>query len=233
MKKDLKPHSITEVMRPCFTLIELLVVVAIIAILAAMLLPALNKARQTAYRAKCASQFKQLNLLDLEYAAMFKDYGMPARIWGPYKGNWEYAGYHYVIFENMGSSKGDAIRDWLGIKRFKRPFCPTGRYRESEEVSESSVGHFRGFPSLNSCFHFETYNKNSSSHYTIKPLTSIRNPSKVLHFGEASNYTVAYATNIQYRHGKKTTVLFYDGHVELREKTKMSNEMIHANESGN
>lgn len=66
-------HLFSQKRRSYFTLIELLIVISIIAILAAMLLPALNKAKETVKRTTCASNIRSLLLSSNLYADDYHD----------------------------------------------------------------------------------------------------------------------------------------------------------------
>ena len=216
--------------RRVFTLIELLVVIAIIAILAAILLPALNSARERGHAASCINNLKQLSGFFMQYADANDDFLIPWNMLyagGTSKQLWPAT---FRIFMGLTSSDYEKI-DYL--------FCP-----KRKRITDYGYRDFAEYVSYGVLEYGPTRwvaNTTNTVNHPVK-VTRIQNPSSTILLSDSLYYHTSgqYANTGYYNinntaagtgkgesngtgnmagvHNKSDNIAFCDGHVEAVSK---------------
>jgi len=231
--------------RALFTLIELLVVIAIITILASILLPALARARSTAKRISCTSNFKQLGLAMESYSNDFNDCIVRAYE-NSVRQSWHFRIYPYL--KPMGSP------DFNQLKATKI-YCP--------EAASLNTANARNYPELGyyKNAHLDGanyYGGNLEPEYQYPKRLRIKNPSQAILLTEgfpsmtsgyrlvlaslcASQTTVltcltSFPTNsddcgnyLRMQHENGLNALFLDGHVRYYKYSQLTKNLTFTN----
>lgn len=191
-----------------FTLVELLIVIAIIAILASLLLPALNRSRDMAHQSYCLNSLKQLGLSEQSYSD-------------------DYNGRFSVADAGTGATN---TRFWYGVLRDKNYIKLEDPYNKLNPIIYCNAGgrmHSRPF---SSSYWQLNYAMNANASYGT--VNRYRRPSRMMLLGDApwtatywyssvnwgthnsSGNLTSFALGPVHGGGKTSNAVFVDGHAE-------------------
>lgn len=197
--------------RTKFTLVELLVVISIIAILASLLLPALNNARNTAYRVRCINNLKQFSYAGVIYSDTYNGWIIPGRL--PVNSDYWFEQFRQILTGQKKLTFGTASYPFYGMFR-----CP------AEKIDFG--------PYANGLYTYTHYGINTQltgSTTLTRKISQIMKASQAITYsdsGRINSYSVGDRSFLGFRHGKgfsaQANISYFDGHAESKALPKLS-----------